>query len=91
MLLEDREDQIIVLDLNGKVDTKPKTDYFVLKYKDFDGDRIFYQFDKDSYVQETYNDGIFNCIYKTERMQIRQASKIAFCIKWHQNNKTMFD
>jgi len=87
MLLEDREDQIIILDLNGKVDTKPKTAYFVLKFKDFDGDRIFYQFDKDSYVQETYNDGIFNCIYKKERMQLRQANKIAFSINWHKNSK----
>lgn len=87
MLLEDREDQIIILDLNGKVDTFPKTDYFVLKFKDFDGDRIFYQFDKDSWIQETYNDGIFNCVYKNERMQLRQANRIAFSINWHKNQK----
>lgn len=87
MLLEDRQDQLIVLDLNGKVDTKPKTEYFVLKFKDFDGDRIFYQFDKESWIQETYNDGIFNCVFKSERMQIRTANRIAFCINWHKNNK----
>lgn len=87
MLLEDRQDQLIVLDLNGKVDTKPKTEYFLLKFKDFDGDRIFYQFSKDSWIQETYNDGIFNCVYKSERMQIRTANRIAFCINWHKNNK----
>lgn len=87
MLLEDRQDQLIVLDLNGKVDTKPKTEYFLLKFKDFDGDRIFYQFAKDSWIQETYNDGIFNCVYKSERMQIRTANRIAFCINWHKNNK----
>ncbi len=87
MLLEEREDQIIIVDLNGIVDTKPKTDYFILKFKDFDGDRIFYQFDKDSWIQETYNDGIFNCVYKKERMQLRQANRIAFAINWHKNNK----
>jgi len=87
MLLEEREDQIIIVDLNGIVDTKPKTDYFILKFKDFDGDRIFYQFDIDSWIQETYNDGIFNCVYKKERMQLRQADRIAFAINWHKNNK----
>lgn len=88
MLLEDREDQIIIQDLNGNIDTKPKTDYFLLKFgDDFDGDRIFYQFNADSWIQETYNDGIFNCIYKNERMQLRDSNKICFCINFHKTNK----
>jgi len=87
MLLEDREDQIIVTDLNGNIDTKPKTEYFLLKYRDFDGDRIFYQFNNDSWIQETFNEGIFNCIYKNERMQLRSSNKICFCINFHKANK----
>lgn len=83
MLLETRTDQLIIMDSNGNIDTKPKTDYFLLKYKDFDGDRINYQFDKDSYIQETFNDGIFNCTFQKESMQIREADKIAFCINFH--------
>lgn len=87
MLLEDREDQIIIQDSNGNIDTKPKTDYFLLKYgDDFDGDRIFYQFNADSWIQETYNDGIFNLIYKNERMQLRDSDKICFCINFHKTN-----
>lgn len=87
MLLEDREDQIIIQDSNGNIDTKPKTEYFIMKYADFDGDRIFYQFNTESWIQETYNDGIFNLIYKNERMQLRDANKICFCINFHKFNK----
>lgn len=83
MILEDREDQIIVTDINGKLATKPKTEYYLLKYKDFDGGRIFYQFDKNSWIQETYNDGIFNLVFKNEKMQLRDADKICFCINFH--------
>lgn len=87
MLLEDREDQIIIQDMNGHIDTKPKTDYFMLKFGEFDGDRIFYQFNADSWIQETYNEGIFNLIYKNERMQLTDSNKICFCINFHKSNK----
>jgi len=86
MLLEDREDQIIVKDINGNIDTKPKTEYFLMKYVDFEGNRIFYQFDKHSWIQETYNEGIFNIVYKSGSMQLRDAEKIIFCINFHKNN-----
>jgi len=88
MLLEDRKDQIIVSDKNGNVDTKPKTEYFLLKYIDFNGNRIFYQFDKNSWIQETYNEGIFNLVYKDASMQLRDAEKIVFCINFHRKNPT---
>lgn len=87
MLLEDRDDQLIITDKDGNIDTKPKTDYFMLKYNDYEGDRIYYQFNNDSYIQETFNDGIFNATYKNERMQIREADKIAFCINFHKYQK----
>ncbi len=88
MLLEDRQDQIIVSDINGNVDTKPKTEYFLLKYLDFEGKRIFYQFNKNSWIQETYNEGIFNLVYKDASMQLRDAEKVVFCINFHRQNPT---
>jgi len=86
MIIEERSDQIVVIDNNGSVDTKPKTEYFMLKHKDFNGDRIYFKFNDDCLIHETFNDGIFNCMFKGESMQIRQPDKIVFCINWFKYN-----
>ena len=87
MIIEERSDQLVIMDKKGIVDTKPKTEYFILKHKDFNGNRIFFKFNDNCLIHETYNDGIFNCTYNKESMQIRQADKIAFCINWFRYNK----
>jgi len=83
IILEERSDSLIVRDLDGRVDSVPKSEYFTLKYKEFNGERIYYQFDKNSYVQETYDIGIFNCVLNGVRTQLRNSERIAFAINWH--------
>ena len=56
--------------------TKINDSYNQLKYGEFEGNRIAHHFDDEAYIQETYDDRIFNCIYKGERMQIRIADKL---------------
>jgi len=86
IILEERTDQLIIRDLDGRIDSVPKTEFFMLKYKEFNGERIYYQFDKNSYVQETYDIGIFNCILNGVRMQLRNSERIAFAINWHKHS-----
>lgn len=81
-VLEERKD-LIVLILHGKVQTMPLTPYTEVKYKHFNGNRIAYRFNNEMAVQETYDDGIFNCAYKTAQMQIRRRNAIADSVLQH--------
>lgn len=82
-LVDERENSYVITAKNGKLDSKPKTDYFKLKLIDFDDNRIFYIF-KEKYnnehivkVEETYTDGIFNCYVGDNLEQISDAEVIA--------------
>jgi hypothetical protein len=81
-ILEERKD-LIVLILHGKVQTVSLTPYTEVKYKHFNGNRIAYRFNNEMAVQETYDDGIFNCTYKTAQMQIRKRNAIADSVLQH--------
>jgi hypothetical protein len=56
--------------------TKINDTYNNLKYGKYEGNRIFYKFNDEAEVQETYDDRIFNCMYKNETMQVRKSEKI---------------
>ena len=74
-----RDDHLIVY-YNGKIMTKINDSYNNLKYGKYDGNRIFYKFNDEAEVQETYDDRIFNCIYKGETMQVRKSERICEAI-----------
>jgi hypothetical protein len=83
-ILERRSDMYVLLVAGGKVVTVPATPYNTLKYEHFLGNRIMYSFgDGIGSVQETYNDGIFNCTYRDMSMQIRSRDVIAVAILEH--------
>ena len=71
---------------SGKVVTVPNTLYNQVKYRDFKGDRISYHFNDDMYIQETYDNGIFNAFINEETLNIRDSVALCECIKEHQNN-----
>ena len=80
-----REDHLVVY-YNGKVMTKINDQYNNLKYGKYEGNRIFYKFDDEAEVQETYDDSIFNCTYKGETMQVRKSEDISRAIKLNSIN-----
>ena len=76
-VLEETDDLFIV-QTDDDVYTLPKNNYFVLKLNHFDGNRIFYDFEKNgAHVEETYNDGIFNCYYGKHTIQIADGVTVA--------------
>jgi hypothetical protein len=81
-ILEERKDMFVLI-VNGKVQTVPLTPYTEVKYKHFNGNRVAYRFNEEMEVQETYDDGIFNCSYKTAQIQIRKRDAIAEAILQH--------
>jgi hypothetical protein len=81
-ILEDRADQLVLL-AGGRVVTAPKTPYAELKYRHFEGNRILYRFGDGMEVQETYNDGIFNCTYRGIHVQARSGDRVAEAISKH--------
>jgi hypothetical protein len=67
--------------------TKINDSYNNLKYGKYEGNRIFYKFNDEAEVQETYDDRIFNCRYKDETMQVRKSEDICKAI----NNDNLDD
>jgi len=81
-----RDDHLVVY-YNGKIMTKINDSYNQLKYGKYEGNRIFYKFNDEAEVQETYDDRIFNCKYKDETMQVRKSEDICNAI----NNDNLDD
>ena len=76
ILLEERKDLFLVQTDDG-ITTLPKNPYFILKLSRFDGNRIFHEFRGNARVEETYDDGIFNCFLDNESVQITDSQGIA--------------
>jgi len=69
--------KIIIVENDGDVITLPKTPYNLLKHKVFEGERIFHQWNDKNYIQETYDDGIFNATLDGQTIQLREENKVA--------------
>lgn len=82
-ILEKRKDQLVLRAGDGRVMTVPLTPYTELKYVHFAGNRISYRFGDGMEVQETYNDGVFNCTYGGHQLQIRSRDILAVTILKH--------
>ena len=74
-----REDHLVVY-FDGKIMTKINDNYNNLKYGQYNGERIHYEFNDEAKIDETYDDRIFNCIYKDETMQVRKSEDICQAI-----------
>ena len=84
-IIAERDNSLILFEA-GKVKTVPNTLYNQVKYRDYKGERIFYNFSDDVYVKETFDDGIFNCFMNGETMQIRDSIGISESIRQHKTN-----
>ena len=85
-IIAERDNTLILFD-TGKVVTVPNTLYNQVKYRDFKGDRILYHFNDDMYIQETYDNGIFNAFINEETLNIRDSVALCECIKEHKKNQ----
>ena len=73
----DERDGLYIIMVDGKVKTIVKDSYSQLKYKTYNGNRIFYDFGDGLKIQETYDDRIFNCYIGEAVINIRNGKKIA--------------
>lgn len=78
-IVETRDDLYVVQTDDG-VCTLPRTAYFELKYAHMHGNRIFHSWEDGVSVEETYNDGIFNCTHRGRRIQISDGDGIATAV-----------
>jgi hypothetical protein len=73
----DERDGLYIIMVDGKVKTIVRDAYSQLKYKVYNGNRIFYDFGDGLKIQETYDDRIFNCYIGEAVINIRNGKKIA--------------
>jgi hypothetical protein len=84
-IIAERNSSLILFEA-GRVKTVPNTTYNQVKYRDYRGERIFYKFNETAYVQETYDNGIFNAFMKGETIQMRDGTQVTNSIQKHKEN-----
>ena len=91
-LLEETAEEFSGLDAEGREMSFPRIGYFKLKYLIHKGERIDHKWRENRYILETYNDGIFNCCFDDQRMQISDSMAVAEVILSDNVNayKTLF-
>ena len=87
-VIEERDEILVIID-EGQVRTVPKSPYYLLKYKTFEGNRIFYKFTESISVQETFDEGIFNCYYGKNLVQIRDGDEVCLAIQTHAKENSL--
>ena len=88
MIVSERDNHIIILTKDNKYEHRPSDSYNKLKYGTYNANRIFYTWDSEARVEETYDDRIFNCYYKEELLQLRKSNDI--CTAILDNDKDLF-
>jgi len=82
-IIDNNYDTLTVLDKDQKLLIRSINDYTLLKYKDFNGERIHFKLGNVE-VLETFNDGIFNVNVGENKLQthnkIEMAKRIRFCV-----------
>jgi len=84
-VIDSNKNHLTILHDDGKVSTVANTDYYYLKYDPTslqyrdETNRIFYFFNDDEKIQETYNNKIFNLLYHGKLYQSRQDEVDMVC------------
>ena len=76
-LVEKGDDYFGGLDPEGRYIEFPMSAYYRLKYMEKRGERISHNFSEKIYIMETFDDGIYNCTFNKQQMQISDAEAIA--------------
>ena len=79
LILEERDEQTICKDDDGKIITVPNSDYYWTKHIKFQGKAVGWIFSEDCYVRETMDQRIFNCWCGRGRIQLRQDLSDDLC------------
>jgi hypothetical protein len=85
-IIAERNNSLILFE-KGRVKTVPNTTYNQVKYRDYRGERIFYEFSDDVYIQETFDDGIFNAFMNGETIQMRDGVQVTTSIQRHKEDR----
>ena len=80
MIIAKRDTHIVIRNKRDEYVHRPNDSYNILKYESFGGNRVMHTFDSECKVEETYNERIFNCYYKDQLLQLRNANDICEAI-----------
>lgn len=88
MLINSDYNTLTLMDSKGKIYFRQINDYNLLKFVDFDSNRIMVKLNSNCEVIETFNNGIFNVKYGNIRLQLHNKQEIAKRLKYCMENKT---
>ncbi len=84
MIVNSDNNSLLIIDKN-KLIIRNLNEYNIMKYQDFNGNRIIVKIGKCDIV-ETYNEGIFNVSFDKISMQIRDPNDLCKRIKFNDEN-----
>ena len=80
MIIAKRDTHLIIRKKNDEYVHRANDSYNIVKYGTYQANRIFFSFDDEARVEETYNERIFNCYCKykgkEQLLQLRNANEI---------------
>lgn len=88
MIIDSDYNTLTIKTHDGQILLRNIDEYNLLKYQDYNGERIITDLADGVNITETFNDGIFNVTYKDISMQIRDKIELAKRIVYCKNNKT---
>lgn len=87
MIIDSDYNTLTILD-KGIIRIRNLNEYNLLKYRDFDGNRIMIKLSDKCNITETFNEGIFNVNYGNISMQIRDYNELSKRVLFSVQNKT---
>lgn len=87
-ILDSQYETLTIKNKDGLLSIRNIDEYNILRYQDFNGERIIIDLDENCSITETFEEGIFNIKYKDTSMQLRNKIEIAKRIKYCIENKT---
>ncbi len=87
MIIDSDYQTLTIIDKGG-IKIRNLNDYNILKYQEFDGNRIIIKLSDNCEIVETYNEGIFNVNVGSISMQITDYIELAKRIKFCMETKT---
>jgi len=88
MIIDSDYQTLTIKTFDNKILIRNIDEYNLLKYKDFNGERIKKTFKDGTKVEETFNDGIFNISHKDIKMQLRNKIEVSKRLKYCIDNDT---
>ena len=89
MIIDSDYNTLTILDNGKKLLIRNINEYNIMKYGEFNGQRIIKEINEVCKVEETFNDGVFNITIKDKKLQSRNKIEVCKRLRYCIDNNTI--